>query len=141
MIELFEKDALMLKKYTKGWLSLFYILYLKNKRWSNFLYKAISSSCIKVANAQSTTISATQELSYYLRLYGDQKFPLDSSNSTKKNELNSVAANLNKFAYFIDEISTCLQVFSTQLNDSVIYQLNKIIDDEFDSNLLSILNI
>jgi hypothetical protein len=79
MIDLFEKDASMLKKFTK----------------------ALSSSCIKVANAQSTMISATQELSYYLRLYGQHKFPLDMSNNE---ESNSVAANLSKFAYYVDEV-------------------------------------
>jgi hypothetical protein len=83
MIDLFEKDASMLKKFTK----------------------ALSSSCIKVANAQSTMISATQELSYYLRLYGEQKFPLDESSVDEDaNKLNSVASTLNKFAYYIDEV-------------------------------------
>lgn len=78
---MFEKDASMLKKFTK----------------------ALSSSCIKVANAQSTMISATQELSYYLRLYGQQKFPLDMTNNDESN-LSSVAANLSKFAYYVDEV-------------------------------------
>lgn len=46
MLDLFEKDTLMLKKFTR----------------------AFASSCQKIANAQSMMISATQELSYYLRL-------------------------------------------------------------------------
>jgi hypothetical protein len=89
MIDLFEKDASMLKKFTK----------------------ALSSSCIKVANAQSTMISATQELSYYLRLYGQQKFPLDVSNNEESNS-RSVASDLSKFAYFIDEVRINFMFFS-----------------------------
>ncbi len=85
-------------------------------------------------------LSATQELSYYLRLYGQQNFPLDQptitssnkNNDTNKPEDNSLSSNLNQFANYMDEISTCFQVFVTQLNDTMIYPLNKFIDNEFE---------
>ncbi|RNA01220.1 DCC-interacting 13-alpha-like [Brachionus plicatilis] len=112
MVEVFEKDAQMLKKFSK----------------------AFASSCQKVLNAQVAMISATQEMSYYLRLYGMQNFPLDPSvgPSEGKTQNSSIAANLNQFANYVDEISTCFQVFVTQLNDSMVYPLNKFIDNEFD---------
>lgn len=109
MLDLFEKDTLMLKKFTK----------------------AFTSSCQKIANAQSMMISATQELSYYLRLYGKQDFPLDSSrpedtppvqkqkeaadeetNDTKKTNIEekaddketNLSSTLNQFANYVDEV-------------------------------------
>ena len=109
-IDVFEKDALMLKKFSKAFLS----------------------SCQKMLNAQAMMISATQELSYYLRLYGKQNFPLDITNEKEDENDDSIATNLNQFANYIDEISTCFQVFVTQLNDTMIYPMNRLIDSEFD---------
>ena len=125
MLELFEKDTNMLKKFTK----------------------AFSGSCQKIANAQVMMISATQELSYYLRLYGKQNFPLEtpssshldddpvsllkpqkqenetstathgsenldaqasqpaSENKTADEKESSLASTLNQFANYIDEVS------------------------------------
>jgi len=80
MLGVFEKDALMLKKFSK----------------------AFSSSCQKVLNAQVMMISASQELSYYLRLYGQQDFPLETVEF--KNEENSLASTLNQFANYVDEV-------------------------------------
>ena len=97
--------------------------------------KAFLSSCQKVQNAQVMMISASQELSYYLRLYGKQNFPLEPSvglNDTSSADEESLASNLSHFASHIDEISTCFQVFVTQLNDTMIYPLNKFIENEFD---------
>ena len=112
MLDLFEKDTNMLKKFTK----------------------AFSSSCQKISNAQVLMVSATQELSYYLRLYGKQNFPLETqssdddelspakdtenvneSNSVPDKELNTevnkvkekdpiLASTLNQFANYIDEV-------------------------------------
>jgi DCC-interacting protein 13 alpha len=121
MLELFEKDTQMLKKFTK----------------------AFSSSCQKVAQAQAQMISAQQEFSYFLRLYEKQEFPLESTDAhltseslPEANEANSnnasLTSTLNQFANYIDEISTCYQVFATQMNDSVIFPLSKIIDNEFE---------
>ena len=102
---MFEKDATSLKKFSK----------------------AFVGSCQKVLNAQALMISASQELAYYLRMYGKQNFPLDQSI-----EEDSLAYNLNQFAGYIDEISSCFQVLVTQLNDSMIYPLNKFIENEFE---------
>ncbi|CAF0978359.1 unnamed protein product [Brachionus calyciflorus] len=119
MVDVFERDAAMLKKFSK----------------------AFSSSCQKVMNAQVAMISATQEMSYYLRLYGMQNFPLDPSISpsnsnqdlkSQPSEPETLASKLNLFANYVDEISTCFQVFVTQLNDAMIYPLNKLIDSDFD---------
>lgn len=91
MVDLFERDAQMLKKFGK----------------------AFASSCQKVLNAQVAMISATQEMSYYLRLYGMQNFPLDPSVSpsnsnddlkTNNSESNSLSASLNQFANYVDEV-------------------------------------
>jgi hypothetical protein len=140
MLDLFEKDTNMLKKFSK----------------------AFSSSCQKISSAQLMMISATQELSYYLRLYGEQNFPLDPPTETEttvepskpqkqsaasanvtdssdddfinistKDSKNNLTSTLNQFANYIDEISTCFQVFVTQLNDAMLDPLNKLIDNEF----------
>lgn len=86
MVDLFEKDAQMLKKFSK----------------------AFVSSCQKVLNAQVAMISATQEMSYYLRLYGMQNFPLDPSlaqnQDSNKSDTSSIATNLNQFANYVDEV-------------------------------------
>ena len=54
-------------------------------------------------------ISASQELAYYLRLYGQQDFPLsvntDESNQAKKG---SLAATLNEFANYVDQVNFML---------------------------------
>ena len=115
MLDLFESDALLLKKFTK----------------------AFASSCQKISNAQAMMISATQELSYYLRLYGKQDFPLESSISDEtpksqvssntasaKEDLNAsgneaskelaLASTLNQFANYVDEV---INQFSTSLRD------------------------
>lgn len=76
MIDLFEKDTQMFKKFTK----------------------AISGSCLKLANAQTAMISANQELSYYLRLYGKQTVPIEN------NSKNRLAETFNQFASYIDEV-------------------------------------
>jgi hypothetical protein len=68
--------------------------------------KAFSSAFQKVLNAQVMMVSASQELSYYLRLYGKQNFPLDSSvngNETADDD-NSLPSTLNQFAGHIDEV-------------------------------------
>lgn len=78
-LDLFEKDTLMLKKFSKAFLG----------------------SCQKVLNSQASMISATQELSYYLRLYGQQNFPLDPNTEEQKDSLPSV---LGQFAAHVDEV-------------------------------------
>jgi len=126
MLDLFEKDTHMLKKFTK----------------------AFASSCIKMSNAQTMMISATQELSYYLRLYGKQDFPLDSSqpedarllsssekeksennvtdeNTNETNEATNasrkdagLASTLNQFANYVDEASIFLVFLINYKNSS-----------------------
>lgn len=114
MLELFENDTAGLKKYSK----------------------AFSSTCQKILNAQTMMISANQELAYYLRLYGEQKLPLNkegSSNATEsQNKQENLSSTLNEFANYVDEVSSCFQVFATQLNDAMIYPLNKLVENEFD---------
>jgi hypothetical protein len=79
-------------------------------------------------------ISANQELSYYLRLYGKQSSPFELNNtiSNDDNEENTLVTSLNQFANYIDEVSSCFQVFVTQINEAMIYPLNKLVETEFD---------
>ena len=85
MIDIFEKEAATFKKFSK----------------------AFTGSCQKISNAQVMMISATQELSYYLRLFGQQNFSLnpstESKNMDEKNE-NPTLSILNQFANYIDEV-------------------------------------
>lgn len=106
LIDLFEKDTQMFRKFTK----------------------AVASSCQKISSAQAAMVSANQELSYYLRLYGKQSFPIERPQPAP----GSLQSTLDQFADYIDELSTCFQVLVTQINDSIIYPLNKIVDAEFD---------
>lgn len=121
MLDLFEKDTLTLKKFSK----------------------AFTGTCQKILNAQAFMISANQELAYYCRLYGEQEFLLqktakNASTDKEENTANesakksSLVSTLNEFADHIDEVSTCFQVFATQLNDTMIYPLNKLVESEFD---------
>jgi hypothetical protein len=91
-IDLFEKDAQMLKKFSKAFVSSFQ----------------------KVINAQSMMVSASQELSYYLRLYGKQNFPLDPAMSAGDSSVEDdslPATTLNQFAGHIDEVFLSKQKF------------------------------
>lgn len=117
MLELFEDDTANFKKFSKAFLS----------------------TCQKISNAQVMMISASQELSYYLRLYGEQKSPLNAADLTERTESSAssteqteISSTLNEFATYIDEVSSCFQVLATQLNDTMIYPLNKIIENEFE---------
>jgi hypothetical protein len=70
-------------------------------------------------------LGATQELTYYLRLFDKQNFQLETQ-TTK------ISDTLSQFANFIDEISSLYQVFITQLNDTMMLPLNNFIDHDFD---------
>lgn len=70
-------------------------------------------------------LGATQELTYYLRLFDKQNFQLETQ-TTK------ISDTLSQFANFIDEISSLYQVFFTQLNDTMMLPLNNFIDHDFD---------
>ena len=114
MLNLFEKDALTLKKFSK----------------------AFAGACQKILNAQALMISANQELAYYCRLYEEQEFLLQqnkaSEQSDEESKQSDLVVTLNEFADHIDEVSTCFQVFTTQLNDTMIYPLNKLVENEFE---------
>lgn len=118
MLDIFEEDTANFKKFSKAFLS----------------------TCQKISNAQVTMISASQELSYYLRLYSEQKSPLNAAGLTERtdpantNEQSHLTSTLNEFATYIDEVSSCFQVLATQLNDTMIYPLNKIVENEFEGN-------
>lgn len=123
MLELFEDDTANFKKFSKAFLS----------------------TCQKISNAQVMMISASQELSYYLRLYGEQKSPLNAADLTERTESSAssteqteISSTLNEFATYIDEVSSCFQVLATQLNDTMIYPLNKIIENEFEGRFCNL---
>jgi hypothetical protein len=81
MIDLFESETATLKKFTR----------------------AFSSCCQKIQGLQTNMISATQELSYYLRLYNQQNFPLRSESK--------VGDTLSQFANYIDEVDDRLNYY------------------------------
>jgi hypothetical protein len=69
--------------------------------------RAFVSSFQKVINAQTMMVSASQELSYYLRLYGKQNFPLDPAVSSSETVgEDSLPSTLGQFASHIDEVSS-----------------------------------
>jgi len=80
-------------------------------------------------------ISANQELAYYLRLYGKQSSPFELNTINQEeegDENNKLASTLNQFANYMDEVSSCFQVFVTQINEAMIEPLNKVVESEFD---------
>ena len=85
MVDLFEKDTQMFRKFTK----------------------AIASSCQKISSAQAAMVSANQELSYYLRLYGKQQFPIDRPQPVE----GSLQSTLEQFASYIDEVIHLIKSF------------------------------
>ena len=93
MLNVLEQDAIQMKKFCK----------------------AFSSSCQKITNAQTMMISATQELAYYLRMFGDQQKkrpsyknePDENKKSDEKNDEKEfdLSENLNQFANHIEEVN------------------------------------
>ncbi len=113
MLDLFEKDTESVRKFSK----------------------AFASTCQKILNAQVMMISANHELAYYLRLYSEQNFPLSNMSSAEaandSDKEDKQKSTLNEFANYVDEITSCFQVFATHL-DGVVYPLNKKVETDYD---------
>jgi hypothetical protein len=113
MLDLFEKDTASVRKFSK----------------------AFASTCQKILNAQVMMISANHELAYYLRLYSEQNFPLNkplsAEASNEPDKPDKQTSTLTEFADYVDEVTSCFQVFATHL-DGVVYPLNKMAETDFD---------
>ncbi|XP_067684007.1 DCC-interacting protein 13-alpha-like isoform X1 [Haliotis asinina] len=103
LLSVFEKDALILKKYTSN----------------------LHSCCQRVMSAQNELCAATQALAQQLRTYEVQKFPLESENSI-------LTTTLNQFASYLDDISSVQQVLASQFSETMMYPLSKFLQADMD---------
>ncbi|WAR25976.1 DP13A-like protein [Mya arenaria] len=81
LLSVFEKDALVLKKYSVG----------------------LHNCCQRVMSAQNELCAATQNLAQHLRNYELQKFSLEPENSV-------LTSTLEQFAAYLDNVSSLQQI-------------------------------
>ncbi|KAH9490583.1 DCC-interacting protein 13-alpha [Bulinus truncatus] len=103
LLLVFEKDAMMLKKYTQN----------------------MHNCCQRIMSAQNELCSATQALAQQLRSYEHQEFPLEYGDSV-------LALTLRQFATFLDDISSVHQVLAQQFSETMIYPLNKFLQADME---------
>ncbi|XP_052779538.1 DCC-interacting protein 13-alpha-like isoform X2 [Mya arenaria] len=103
LLSVFEKDALVLKKYSVG----------------------LHNCCQRVMSAQNELCAATQNLAQHLRNYELQKFSLEPENSV-------LTSTLEQFAAYLDNVSSLQQVLSAQFSESMMFPMTKALQADLD---------
>lgn len=103
LLNLFEKDAASLKKYTVG----------------------LHNCCQRILSAQNELCAATQSLAQQLRSYELQKFPLEPEDSI-------LTSTLKQFATYLDDVSSVQQVLAAQYSETMMFPLSKFLQTDIE---------
>ncbi|KAL5015397.1 hypothetical protein ScPMuIL_009667 [Solemya velum] len=103
LLSVFEKDAMMLKKYSMG----------------------LHNCCQRAMKAQKELCAATQALAQHLRIYEMQKFPLESEDSI-------LITTMKQFASYLDDVSSIQQVLSAQYAETMMYPMSKFLQADLE---------
>lgn len=103
LLNLFEKDASSLKKYTAG----------------------LHNCCQRILSAQNELCAATQSLAQQLRSYELQKFPLEPEDSI-------LTSTLKQFATYLDDVSSVQQVLAAQFSETMMFPLSKFLQNDIE---------